>query len=179
VGEIKIERVRQKVHAECARIIRGLNDPRAGFITVQKVELAADFRNAKIFVSLMGTDGQKRTVMRMLKDATGYIQRGVAGRLRTRVTPELLFVLDTSIDKSFKVAAILDQIKKERGEPLERSDDLADSDAVAAEGEEKPAEKAKPPKKKKAADHAADDEDEESDDDGDWDDEEESDDDDS
>ena len=47
--------------------------------------------------------------MRMLKDATGYIQRAVAGTLRTRVTPELLFALDTSIDKSFKVAAILDE----------------------------------------------------------------------
>jgi ribosome-binding factor A len=116
VGSIKIERLREKIKVECARVIMTrLNDPRAGFITVQNVELSKDLRHAKVFVSVLGTDAEKRTVMRMLKQATGFIQREVAGTLRTRVTPALTIVLDSSIDKSFRVAEILDQIKKERG----------------------------------------------------------------
>ena len=61
MGEIKHERVREKVKFECARVIQQkLNDPRAGFITVQNVELSHDFRNAKIFVSVLGSDADKR-----------------------------------------------------------------------------------------------------------------------
>jgi ribosome-binding factor A len=115
MGSIKIERLREKIKVECARVIMTrLNDPRAGFITVQNVELSKDLRHAKVFVSVLGTDAEKRTVMRMLHQATGFIQREVAGTLRTRVTPALTIVLDTSIDKSFRVAEILEQIKKEK-----------------------------------------------------------------
>jgi ribosome-binding factor A len=115
VGSIKIERLREKIKVECARVIMTkLNDPRAGFLTVQNVELSKDLRHAKVYISVLGTEAERRKVMRMLKDATGFIQREVAGTLRTRVTPALAFILDTSIDKSFKVAEILEQIKKEK-----------------------------------------------------------------
>jgi ribosome-binding factor A len=115
VGSIKIERLREKIKAECARVIMTkINDPRAGFLTVQNVELSKDLRHAKVFVSILGEDAQRRKVMRMLKDATGFIQREVASTLRTRVTPALAFVHDLSIDKSFRVAEILSQIKKEK-----------------------------------------------------------------
>jgi ribosome-binding factor A len=137
VGSIKIERLREKIKVECARVIMTkINDPRAGFLTVQNVELSKDLRHAKVYVSILGEDAQRRKVMRMLKDATGFIQREVAGTLRTRVTPALAFVLDTSIDKSFKVAEILEQIKKDnadRGQPeaavAESEDDEDDEDA--------------------------------------------------
>src|SRR5580704_15967590 len=111
-----------------------LNDPRAGFLTIQNVELSKDLRHAKVFVSIMGDDAERRKVMRMLKDATGFIQRGVVSTLRTRVTPALTFILDTSIDKSFKVAEILDQIRKERG-PVAKSDDDEDSIPAAPDDE--------------------------------------------
>ena len=46
MGQIKTDRVRQKIKAETARIIMTeLNDPRAGFITVQRVELTQDIRD--------------------------------------------------------------------------------------------------------------------------------------
>jgi ribosome-binding factor A len=130
VGAIKIERLREKIKVECARVIMTkMNDPRAGFITVQNVELSKDLRHAKVYISILGTDSEKRKVMRMLKDATGFIQREVSGTLRTRVTPALLIVLDTSIDKSFKVAEILEQIKREKGEqPKATSDDDNDGE---------------------------------------------------
>ena len=115
MGSIKIERLRARIREQCARVIMTeLRDPRAGFITVQSVELSKDLRHAKVFVSVLGPDAERRKCMRMLDDATGFIQRAVAGTLRTRVTPALHFELDSSVDKSFKVAEILDKIKKEK-----------------------------------------------------------------
>jgi ribosome-binding factor A len=138
VGEIKHERVREKIKFECARVIQQkLRDPRAGFMTVQNVELSHDFRNAKIFVSILGSDADKRKSMRMLEDARGFIQREVAHTLRTRVTPQLKFVLDTSVDKSFRVAELLDQIKKENPGSLDPSGDAkADGDDDESDDDE-------------------------------------------
>ncbi|MBI3723948.1 30S ribosome-binding factor RbfA [bacterium] len=138
---IKIERLREKIKAECARVLMTeIRDPRAGFLTVQNVELSDDLRNAKVFVSVLGEEPERRRIMRMLADARGFVQRAVASTLRTRVTPTLSFVLDTSIDKSFKVAAILEQIKKDdasrkaaSASPLEISEDLSDEGAAAQE----------------------------------------------
>ncbi len=164
---IKVERIRERIKAECARVIMTeLRDPRGGFVTVQNVELSADLRNAKVFVSILGEEPERRRIMRMLEDARGFIQRAVAAVLRTRVTPTLRFVLDTSIDKSFKVAAILEQIKKEKppaaegASPLEISDDLGgesdheedeeeDEDEDEGEDEGEAEEAAPPPPKKK------------------------------
>jgi ribosome-binding factor A len=157
LGQIKQERVREKVKIECARVIQTkLNDPRAGFITVQNVELSRDFRNANIYVSVLGSEADKRKVMRMLVQATGYIQREVAGTLRTRVTPALKFVLDTSVDKSFRVAAILDQIKKENPGSLDPP--KAPESAEDGEPDAKPAKKPKKPKKSSDDDDSGDDE---------------------
>ena len=184
MGDIKIERLREKIKAEAARVIlTELNDPRAGFVTVQSVDLSRDLRHAKIFVSVLGEEPERRRVMRMLQDARGYIQRGVVGKLRTRVTPQIAIVLDTSVDKSFKVAAILDEIKRERGPAaaLERSEGLEDSGTADAEAESTavPGPKPKPKKKPVVASDGDDDDDDWDDDESgdDWDDEDESDDD--
>jgi ribosome-binding factor A len=172
VGSIKVERVREKVKTEVARIIQTeLNDPRLGFVTITKVDITPDFREAKIYFSVLGTDKDLRRVTRMLEDAKGFIQKGVASRLRTRVTPILRFAHDKSIEKSIRVAEILQQIRDEKGPELERSEDLEDSNAVAADPADAQVSKADPRKKKPAARHD-DDEDEDEEDDEDEDDEE-------
>src|SRR5581483_10579206 len=121
------------------------------------------------YVSVLGEDAERRKVMRMLEQATGFIQREVAGTLRTRVTPALKFVLDDSIDKSFKVAAILDEIKKQNPGKLEQSDGLDSEGELDAAADSK---KTTKPKKKSKARAADDDDEDEDSDDGDWDDDE-------
>jgi len=140
VGKIRVERVREKVKNEVARILQTeLNDPRMGFVTITKVDLTPDFREAKVYWTSLGSDTDQRRVKRMLEDARGFIQREVAGTLRTRVTPILKFVHDESTDKSFRVAEILEQIKKEKGpEALERSEGLEDSASAAKTDENEP-----------------------------------------
>src|SRR5689334_20954824 len=108
---IKVERVREKIKTEVARIIQSeLRDPRLGFVTVMGCELSSDFKYAKVRVSILSDkEGDVRKVMRMLDDARGFIQRTLGGRLRTRVTPELSFALDTSAQQSVKISSMLDE----------------------------------------------------------------------
>jgi len=115
---IGIERVREKIKHEVARILQNeMNDPRMGFVTVVGCELSADYRHCKIHVSFLeDRPGEIRRILGMLEDARGYVQGKLAGRLRTRVTPRLEFIHDTGAQKSIAISSLLDDLRREREE---------------------------------------------------------------
>ncbi len=75
-----------------------LNDPRGGFVTVTRVELAKDLSSGKIFYSVLGAAGERSRVAHMLADASGYLQRLIARVLKVRRMPHLKWVYDDSIE---------------------------------------------------------------------------------
>jgi len=76
-------------------------------VTVTKAETTSDLSHAKIFVSIMGDDEQKKEVLEGLKNASGFIRRGIAEKINLRATPELKFVIDDSLDYSLKMAKLI------------------------------------------------------------------------
>ena len=64
-------------------------DPRVRAVTVLRVEVGGEMRNATVYVSVMGTEVQQQSAMAGLKSAAGFIQTRVAERLQTRFTPVL------------------------------------------------------------------------------------------
>src|SRR5437588_8595635 len=68
-------------------------DPRIRAVTVLRVEVSADFRQATVYVSVMGTEAEAKLALRGLKHAAGFFQSRVADRLQTRFTPVLSFKL--------------------------------------------------------------------------------------
>jgi ribosome-binding factor A len=123
-------------------------DPRVRSVTVLRVEVSGDLRNATVYVSVMGNEAEQRTAMTGLKHAAGFIQSRVAARLQTRFTPFLRFKLDDSVKKSFAISRLIDDAlasdttasaaRGERPSPLktgadadeedEETDDLEDDD---------------------------------------------------
>ena len=92
---------------------RELNDPRIGFVTVLRVEPTADFREAKVFLSILGSSGERSKTLHALDDARGFIQRLVGKSLETRNVPALRFVLDDTQDHVRRIEDILRQAKME------------------------------------------------------------------
>jgi ribosome-binding factor A len=95
-------------------ILTELRDPRVKNVTVLGVELSPDMREAKVAVSIMGSDSQQRTTLKGLQNASGFLQTRIAERIDTRYTPRLSFVIDEGVKKSVAVQQILDQIARER-----------------------------------------------------------------
>jgi ribosome-binding factor A len=95
-------------------ILTELRDPRVQNVTVLAVEVAPDMREAKVFISVMGSESQQRTTLNGLKNATGFLQAKIADRIETRYTPRLTFVIDEGVKKSVAVQQILEQIARER-----------------------------------------------------------------
>ena len=90
-------------------ILFDVADPRVRAVTVLGVEVSGDLRQAKVFVSVMGTEAQQRRAMEGLNHATGFLQARVAARLQTRFTPVLSFRWDDRVKKSIELGRLIDE----------------------------------------------------------------------
>jgi len=114
MSQLRVEKVKEFLKQEISKIIlTELKDPRIGFATVTRVELSGDLRNAKVFISLMGSDDQKAATWEGLKSALGYLRTEIAKRVQLRFAPEITLHLDTSMDHSVRIQELLRQINKE------------------------------------------------------------------
>ena len=91
-------------------IIRDVQDPRVSDVTVTKVEVSGDMRQAKIFVSVMGSESKQALCLKGLQNAAGFFQRKVADRIQTRYTPRLEFVIDKGAKNSMEILRILREV---------------------------------------------------------------------
>jgi len=109
-------------------ILTEIRDPRVKNITVIGVEVAPDMREAKVLISIMGSESQQATSLRGLKNSAGFLQSKIAERIDTRYTPKLTFVADEGVKKSLAVAQILDQIALEKQESDAANETPVDAD---------------------------------------------------
>ncbi|HSE91677.1 MAG TPA: 30S ribosome-binding factor RbfA [Methylomirabilota bacterium] len=89
---------------------RELKDPRLGFVTVTGVETTKDLRSAKVFVSVLGDEQQWRASMAALLSARGFIRNWLRQHLNLRVTPELDFRADHSMEHAARIQELLKQL---------------------------------------------------------------------
>jgi ribosome-binding factor A len=121
---LRVKRVAEAIKEEASlTITQQLSDPRLGFVTVTKVKISRDLRDAVIYVSILGGTGERSKTLHALADATGFVKRAVGDRLKLRFTPSIRFEFDAGIDKSIRVAELLRQASEEPPpkplEPLE------------------------------------------------------------
>ena len=84
-----------------------LKDPRIGFVTVTAVKTSPDLRRATVYVSVLGDAARRENSLAGLRSAHGFLQRRVAGELRLKHTPTLLFEYDDSVDRSMRINELL------------------------------------------------------------------------
>ena len=95
-------------------ILRGIKDPRIGFVSVTSVELTADLRQAKVFVSVLGSESERKSSLAGLRSATGFIRRELGQRLRLKYLPEIIVEYDTSIEQGSRILALIDSVVQKK-----------------------------------------------------------------
>jgi ribosome-binding factor A len=114
-ADIRLKRLERLALRRASEIVlHELSDPRLTFVTITRVELAADLSHGTIFWSTLGEGGQRSKVEHALRDAAPVVQSEIAKVFRTRRTPHVVFKFDKSIEGASRVAGILDALKKER-----------------------------------------------------------------
>lgn len=109
---IRPERVAEQLRVDVAEILqREIKDPRLGLVTCTRVEVTNDLRHAKVYVSILGGQSERDSSMKALKSATGYVRRLVTSRLGLRVSPEIAFVYDPSVEYAIRLEGLIEETK--------------------------------------------------------------------
>jgi ribosome-binding factor A len=114
MGELRVRKIQEFIKQEVSKmLLNELKDPRIGFVTVTAVECTGDLREAKVYVSIMGSEEQIADTWKGLQSSLGFIRREIGHRIRLRFTPELTFELDKSLDYSAHIHELLMQIQRD------------------------------------------------------------------
>ena len=97
-------------------IVRELKDPRIGFVTVTRVRVGGDFRTAKVYLMLRGSEHEQEQTLIGLTHARGRIQGLVSDRIKMRNTPVLTFLEDEEVVEALRVDRLIDEVMKEHEE---------------------------------------------------------------
>jgi ribosome-binding factor A len=88
-----------------------VKDPRLGFVTITGCRVSKDLKVARVFVSVMGSEEERSASMETLGRASSFLRKELAGQLRMRHTPELIFAYDDSIERGSRISKLLDDLK--------------------------------------------------------------------
>jgi ribosome-binding factor A len=111
----RTERLNHLIQAEISDLLRKhINDPRLnGLISVTSVSISTDLKNAKIMISALGDNLDRTEVLKGFHSASGFLRRELAHRLNIRVTPDLTFEFDDSIEQGVKLVSLIEKIAEE------------------------------------------------------------------
>jgi ribosome-binding factor A len=103
------ERLAEEIRTVVAELVaRKLKDPRIGFVTVTRAEVTPDVGLARVYVSVLGEEAQRKASLEGLAQAAGFVRRELGRRLRLRQTPEVTFSYDRGIEATDRIARLLD-----------------------------------------------------------------------
>jgi ribosome-binding factor A len=114
------DRVAESIRVEVATFLaEGAKDPRLiAIVTVTAVEVTRDLRQAKIFVSMMGTEAERASSLDALASMTGHLRSRIARVLELRNAPAISFKLDESIARAARIESLLAEVReKKTGDP--------------------------------------------------------------
>ena len=108
----RTERLNQLIQIEISDLLRKhVNDPRLnGLISVTGVSISKDLKNATILISALCDNADKKEILRGFTSAAGFLRRELAHRLNIRVTPELSFEFDDSIERGVNLVNLIEKI---------------------------------------------------------------------
>lgn len=110
----RISRISEEVRKEISEIVQNdIKDPRLPkMVSIISANVTKDLRYAKVFVSVFGSDEDKKNALDALKSAAGFIRREVGHRVQLRYTPEIQFELDNSIENGVYITKLINDTVK-------------------------------------------------------------------
>lgn len=113
-GYARQDRVKEQIMRELAELVRtGLKDPRAGFITVNEVEVFFNDTATTEIYTVLNQDAREITE-EVLEHARGHLRSELAKRIKLFKIPELHFKYDESLERGMSLSTLIDQVAAEK-----------------------------------------------------------------
>lgn len=113
-NEARLGRVNEEIRKALSQIIdyEVKNPDVTGIISVTKVKVTPDLKYAKVYVSILNAKNNEKT-LEGLKASSGFMRSSLAKKVNLRITPELVFEYDDSLEHGERIESLLKQIKKQ------------------------------------------------------------------
>src|SRR4051794_5484471 len=106
----RMRRVNKSVRHVLSEALLELKDPRIGFVTITGVETSSDLRQARVFVSVLGSEKKGKKPLGGLGAAQGVLQSRLARELRMKRTPTLAFEYDPTVEEGVRMTRLIDEL---------------------------------------------------------------------
>jgi ribosome-binding factor A len=105
-----MRRVNEAIKEVLGASLLELKDPRIGFVTITGVETSPDLRQARVFVSVLGSERKRERSLKGLDAAHGVLQARLARELRMKRTPQLAFEYDPTVERGVRMTKLIDEL---------------------------------------------------------------------
>ncbi|MDR2195758.1 MAG: 30S ribosome-binding factor RbfA [Gallionellaceae bacterium] len=107
----RTDRISEQIQRELAELLRlEVRDPRVRMVTLTGVDVSRDYSHAKIYYTTL--QGESPEVQQGLERASGFLRSQVAHAMKLRVTPQLHFVYDASVERGAHLSQLIDEANK-------------------------------------------------------------------
>jgi ribosome-binding factor A len=106
----RMRRVNEAIRETLAEALVELKDPRIGFVTVTGVDTSSDLRQARVYVSVLGSERKREKTIAGLQSAHGVLQARIASELRLKRTPTLEFEFDPTVEQGVRMSQLIDEL---------------------------------------------------------------------
>lgn len=111
------ERINETIKEVLCELLLGrIKDPRVGMVTITSVRVTSDLSLARVYYSVMGDEDMRAETEQGLNSARNFMRNTIGKELKIRNAPELRFIYDDSLDKSFAIEEALQKTKKNEDE---------------------------------------------------------------
>lgn len=108
-----MEKVQKLARQVLGEAIHGLKDPRIGFATVTSVRITPDLRQARVRVSVLGSEEEQTETMAGLASAKSHLRGELGRQVKLKYLPELTFELDHQAEDAEHLEELLRKIHQE------------------------------------------------------------------
>lgn len=127
-NEARLNRINEELKKELNQVLNYelKNSNVTGMLSVTRVKITPDFKYAKVYVSIYNSKNVKRT-MEGLKESSGFIRSRLAKTINLRITPELVFEIDDSLEYGARIDSILKELNIQKETNEEEQDENKNS----------------------------------------------------
>ena len=114
-NEARLNKINEELKKELSQVLNyELKNPNIkGMLSVTRVKITPDFKYAKVYVSILNSKNINKT-MEGLKDSSGFIRGRIAKTVNLRITPELVFEMDDSLEYGERIENILKKLNNDK-----------------------------------------------------------------
>src|SRR5258705_9431498 len=106
----RLARVNEVLKRELSELIQREMTFTAKLVTVQQVDVTPNLKQAHVFISIIGTEEERRAAMAQLHAQRPALQNELSRRVVLKYTPQLHFRLDESVERGTRILSILETL---------------------------------------------------------------------